>query len=427
MPPTSDASKHLLAAACTPSLRAPVRAATDADVAPRQAERLLGLKLAATARQRAADAAEIGRLAASVDFDALTTTLARARLLPVLGTRLVATAPAVVPDSFRESLEAALAHARRRSALVEQVTLRLATSLADEGIRSIALKGPHLAERLYGDAGMRSSNDIDLLVGPDDFHRAVAVLERDGYRSEDKAPWNHGLPLFEASLRADDAWRPPVDLHWRLHWYEERFSRDFVGRSRPGRDDALPEPQPMDELVALLLYWCRDGLVGLRHSADIGAWWDRYGHDAPPHALEETLAAYPPLRRAITVAALHAEQVVGVPAHRLLSAGRTGERRRRFAARCTEGADPMFKPSADHQSVLVDALLTPRGGAPAFVRRHLVLPKAVITEIYDLPPTARLRRRLRRIYYAVRVSGALVRATIAIVWGVPSRRRARRA
>ena len=413
MPRTSAASRPLLAAARTSSLRPPIRAAAEA--APGRSERLLGRKLAATAQQRAADAAEIGRLAATVDFDALTTTLARARLLPVLGTRLVATAPAAVPDSFRESLEAALAHARRRSALVEQVTLLLATSLAGDGIRSIALKGPHLAERLYGDAGMRSSNDIDLLVGPDDFHRAIAVLERDGYRSEDKAPWNDGLPLFEASLRADDAWRPPVDLHWRLHWYEDGFARDFVRHSRPGRHGML-EPQPLDELAALLLYWCRDGLIGLRHAADVAAWWDRHELDAPATGLEPIMSAYAPLRPALTAAALHAERVAGIPANRLLPGTRpAGTRRLRLAGRCAERADPWSKPRTEAETILVDALLTPRGGRSDFVKRHFVLARCGHRRHLRPAQTAGLRRALRRVYYAARVGGGLLHGTAQIV------------
>ena len=39
----------------------------------------------------------------------------------------------------------------------------------------------------------------------------------------------------------------------------------------------MRSPRPLDELAALLLFWSRDGLGGLRHGADVGA---RLAHGA---------------------------------------------------------------------------------------------------------------------------------------------------
>jgi hypothetical protein len=377
-----------------------------AESGPGDAERQLAIMLAGTAQRRAERSFEIQRLAAVVDYGWLIAALGGARLLPLLGSRLVAAAPHAVPDQFRDALESALTHSRRRAALVEQVALRLLRGLEDEGIGVVALKGPHLAERLHGDAGMRTSVDIDLLVQPEDFHSAVEALERTGYRSEDKAPWLDGLPLFEASLRRDDAWHPSIDLHWRLHWYEEAFSRRFIHRCEPD-ERGVRVPGPLDELAALLLFWTRDGLAGLRHAADIGAWWDRHGHEIEPGALDDLAAAHPPLRRAFAAAALHAEQVVGVLAGRLLPGLGRGERRVRLAGRCANLAHPGTPAQGEAAIVLTDILLTPRGGGAALLRRHLALPAEVIAEIYELPPRARARRAVRRGYYAVRVGARL--------------------
>ena len=379
-----------------------------------EAERRLALLLAGTAQRRAERAFEIHRLAAVADFTWLGQALDNARLLPVLGSRLVDTVPQAVPDTFRDALEASLVRARRRAALVEQLALWLLRRLEEDGVGVVALKGPHLAERLHGDPGMRASNDIDLLVQPEDFHKAVESLERMGYHSENKAPWIDGLPLFEASLRADDAWRPPIDLHWRLHWYEETFSRRFIRRCEPD-DRGFRTPRPLDELAALLIFWSRDGLVGLRHAADVAAWWDRHGAGLPAGALDEITAAHPPLRPMLAAAALHADHTVGVPAHHLLSNPDRSRRRTRLAVRCAALAPPSTPLEAEANVVLMDALLTPHRGAAALVGRHLALPEDVVAGVYDLPPQARMRRRLARLYYAVRVGTRLAHGSGAIL------------
>lgn len=377
-------------------------------------ERRLAIKLAGTAERRAHETFEIQRLAAVADYDWLAGALARARLLALLGSRLVAAAPRAVPGEFRAAVDVAAEHARRRAALVEQVALRLARGLEDERIPVVALKGPHMAERLHGDAGLRASNDIDLLVQPEDFHRAVEVLERTGYRSEDKAPWIDGLPLFEASLHPGDTFRPPIDLHWRLHWYEESFSRRFIGRSAFD-ERGVRAPGPVDELAALLLFWSRDGLAGLRHAADVGAWWDRYGDELGEGILDDLAAAHPPLRRAFAAAALHAEEAVGVPAARLLTDVGEIDRRARLAIRFANLAHPNSPAQSEASIMLADGLLTPRGGAVAFVKRHFALPADVIDEIYELPPGARMRRAVRRAYYAGRVGARLGGGTVQIL------------
>ena len=377
-------------------------------------ERRLALLLAGTAQRRVERASEIHRLAAVADLTWLGRALDSARLLPLLGSRLVETAPQAVPDTFRDALDASRLRARRRAVLVEQLALWLLRQLEEDGVGVVALKGPHLAERLHGDPGMRASNDIDLLVQPEDFHTAVDSLERMGYRSENKAPWIDGLPLFEASLRADDAWRPPIDLHWRLHWYEETFSRRFICRCDPD-ERGFRTPRPLDELAALLIFWSRDGLVGLRHAADVGAWWDGYGAALPAGALDEITEAHPPLRPMLAAAALHADRTVGMPAHHLLSHPDCSRRRTRLAVRCADLAPPSTPLEAEANVVLMDALLTPRRGGAALVARHLALPDDVVAGVYDLPPKAHMQRRLARLYYAARVGTRLAHGSGAIL------------
>lgn len=371
-------------------------------------ERELMLELVRTSDSRLGVAARIGGLAETADFCLLAAALRASRLLPLLGSRLLESVPDVVPDAFREQVQVATQHGRHRATLVEQIAQRLAGDVERAGVPVVMLKGPHLAERLHGDASMRDSTDIDLLVRPEDFHAATRTLTCSGYHLRCRAAWERGLPLFETSLRPPQAWMPPIDLHWRLHWYEDGFSREFVEHCRV--ENGFRVPTPVDELVSLLLFWCRDGLVGLRHAADVAAWWDRFGGSFEPAVLDETVQRHPPLERALSTAVLHASSTTGLPAEQLLS--RPAGRRLRLAAR-VGSMNAVSRSEADACVVALDTLVTPPHGKRAFVRRHFLPPGPVIADIYGLAPRAHTRRMLRHAYFAGRALTRILPAGVA--------------
>lgn len=85
------------------------------------------------------------------------------------------------------------AHVRTRRFAALDRTARLAAlsaALSAAGIRHLGIKGPVLAQQLYGDVAARDSKDIDLLVDPAAMAQAAAVLARLGYA--DTAPGDPG-------------------------------------------------------------------------------------------------------------------------------------------------------------------------------------------------------------------------------------------
>ncbi|HTF45364.1 MAG TPA: nucleotidyltransferase family protein [Terriglobales bacterium] len=58
---------------------------------------------------------------------------------------------------------------------------RLAERFAAANIGMLTVKGPALAVAAYGDPGMRSYGDIDLLVRPSDIYRATEIMIADGF------------------------------------------------------------------------------------------------------------------------------------------------------------------------------------------------------------------------------------------------------
>jgi hypothetical protein len=94
----------------------------------------------------------------------------------------------LVERSFKEkSVEmpgfftAAAQERRNVSEIYVAVLASLLKQFAERGIEVLPLKGPVLAEALYGDVTMRSYNDLDLLVRRENFQRAEVLLSDMGF------------------------------------------------------------------------------------------------------------------------------------------------------------------------------------------------------------------------------------------------------
>ncbi len=278
-----------------------------------RSEQQLILLSAGTAARRLAMSERVEGLIEDVSWPDLAETLYRRKLLPMLGPRMVELAKGRASEEFGATVEHAIETGRRHGAFLQLVSLRAIAMLADAGIRSIALKGPFLGEALYGDPGRRPSSDIDLLVPPEQLHAAVEVIRDLGYRAPIDYVYDSGLPLLHFVLVHDRGELPAVELHWRVHWYEESFASERL-LPRVVNPSGDWRPALADELAALLLFYARDGFVGLRLASDLSAWWDAYGADLGPGALDKLMRTYPALRRVIPVAIRVAEKIVGLPA-----------------------------------------------------------------------------------------------------------------
>jgi hypothetical protein len=340
-------------------------------------ERELALLSTGTEARREADGERLDRLAEIVDWGRLAQLLAAGRALGVLGPRIVAIAGERTGDEFKAALAAALESGRHQEVLLQMAGARAVDALTDAGIRVAVLKGPLLGEAIYAEPGRRPSSDVDLLVAAEDLAAAVGIARELGYEEPDDHVAANGLPLLHFSLAHAHGQLPPLELHWRIHWYERRFARDRLLPPSPESPVGW-RPAPADELAALLLYYARDGFTGLRQASDLGTWWDRFGSEVEDGALEKIGAAYPELRPALAVAMRRAQVTVGLP--RPTSRRELGSRERiavRLAARA-----PVYRSSEQlfAEIGLIDGLLTPPGDLAAFARRQIAPPREVIRE-----------------------------------------------
>jgi hypothetical protein len=324
--------------------------------------------LAGCAAQRAALRERARRVLADADHEALAYELARRRLLPLVGTRALEAAGDLCPPSFHAHVRAAVTAARARGISVE-ADLRHATRLlADRGIHALPLKGPVLAADAHGDFGLRETDDVDLLVAPSALHEAADALTAAGYARAGDPIRPNGLPDLHIALNHPD--RPTIDLHWRVHWYEEAFSADMLARAEPGPDGLL-RARPDDLAAALLLFYARDGLYGVRLAADIAGWWDRHGHALPPHFLEGHARGYPALAPSLTAAAAATERLTGAPASDWLGSAAVHGRRVELATRLSDWTQTGDRDQLAANISLADGLLGPRGSTGDFARRQL--------------------------------------------------------
>jgi hypothetical protein len=364
------------------------------------AERELMLLLAGTAERRVHARDRMVELAEAVDYEALARVLAEQLLLPLIGTRLLAAAPGRATREFQELVERSVRHGRHRAALHEEVTLGVVSELAQAGIPALPLKGALLAAEIHGDAGLRPSNDIDLLVDARSLDAAVAVLRGYGYGDPTDFAWEGGLPLLHYFLPPERPWLLGIDLHWRIHWYEAEFSRALVERSAPDprRGRSLGAA---DELAALLVFFARDSFLGLRLAADLAAWWDVRGGDLDAYPLDSVVSAHPELRAALTTAVAVVERLVGVPGSRLLSPRWSLSGRAAAATRLANWSHDGELTQSIANMTVVDWLLSPKGTRRAFARRYLFQPPAAIARTYGLPEDAHVRQAARRLAHGV--------------------------
>ncbi len=217
-------------------------------MASSQAERQLILLSAGTTARRRAMCEQAGRMIGEVDWPALAETLRARRLLPTLGPRILELAGDRADDELRVGGAAGSGRgASPRRFPAARISAHLAM-LADAEIRSTPLKGPLLGEAIYGDPGRRLSSDIDLLVSPEQLRAAVEVVRGLGYGAPTDHVYDRGLPLLHFVLVHERGELPPVELHWRMHWYERSFARE---RLLPPAVASMGDwrPAPADELA----------------------------------------------------------------------------------------------------------------------------------------------------------------------------------
>lgn len=201
------------------------------------------LLLCARTRADVEDAARIKTLArAGLDWNYLVGLARRHTVLPLLRRQLEAHAGGSVPPEVIQGLRESFRRNAARNLLLAGELLRLTKLLEDEGVRTLAYKGPALAACAYGDLSLRRFIDLDIIVRRRDVPRAAELLRSHGFDAHaglSRAQQETLLRTQHNLAFTRDGGRLSVELHW-----------DVAAR----RFAALP----LDEDV-----WARAVVVGL--------------------------------------------------------------------------------------------------------------------------------------------------------------------
>lgn len=153
-------------------------------------------------------------------------------------------------------------------------------------IRTIVLKGPVLAQELFGDISHRTSSDLDILIPIEDLHKVEALMvqlgfEKDEYIQSVLGDWkwrHHHVTFFHTEKRIK------LEIHWRLGPgpAKEPSFRELWGRKRKSQLTSSPIYMlgHEDLFMFLISHGARHGWSRLRWLMDIhqlttqGLQWD---------------------------------------------------------------------------------------------------------------------------------------------------------
>lgn len=120
----------------------------------------------------------------------------------------VPTLASILPAAVLEAARNERALTAQRNLLLSAELVQLVGYFRRAGIRVLAFKGVIAAVQFYGDLAERPSGDLDLLVRPRDYSRAVDVLVDAGYDLGVEYPTSLQRAFSNPQKGTD------VDLHW---------------------------------------------------------------------------------------------------------------------------------------------------------------------------------------------------------------------
>ena len=331
----------------------------------------LALVAISTSERRSQYAGGVGDLANDVSLSALTRYVLEQRVSLVVPSRLEQLGLPELARALEQRVvarhEQALVDAKVRCVLTDGILRRL----EEVGVPALSLKGVDLSHRVFGDSACRESRDIDILVSARDLERARTLAQSEfSYAPPIDVIGTDGRPLLHYRLEHTHGW-PSLELHWRVHWYETASGAEMLRQSSIAGGQRMMAPD--DELASLLLFYARDGFVGIRDLAAIVAWWDRHGSSLPQSGLGGFAQRFPELAPALAASARVAAELGGLP---LAPLGLDGHRATLRERRAAQLADP--QPGSDTSRLLadmalVDLLLAPTLNLRGFVRRQMLM------------------------------------------------------
>jgi hypothetical protein len=169
---------------------------------------------------------------AGVDWDEYVRLVERHRIPALSWTALKRVTGITIPDEIAKNLKQRSDACRMKALVHLQLLAGILKAFNSANIPAMPLKGPLASLELYGDAGLRESKDLDVLVSPAKLAEAQQCLCQNGWRlrndeshltprqSEFRSKYEQHLTFVHASHKSE------LELHWRTLWgSDDTFER----------------------------------------------------------------------------------------------------------------------------------------------------------------------------------------------------------
>ncbi|OLS38476.1 Renal dipeptidase [Bacillus sp. MRMR6] len=158
---------------------------------------------------------------ADMDWQLFLDLVAHHRLYPIIYTKLKRINEGLVPNLVFKKINNAYKKNTFQMLHLTAVMEEVSRIFTGNNLRLLVLKGPVLAEDLYGDISKRTCRDLDILVSIEDIIEVHHLLEKIGFEQEEE---------FQIDLNLNDwKWRHhhlsfyhpkkhvKIEVHWRLN------------------------------------------------------------------------------------------------------------------------------------------------------------------------------------------------------------------
>jgi hypothetical protein len=217
---------------------------------------------------------------AVVDWPRFVRLTARHRIFGLVHDGLTRAHPDLPPQIARQ-IRVQAEEIVRQGLVMAAECLRLQHIFGQAGVPILFLKGAPLAILAFGNLGLRSSQDIDVLVSPDALPAAIALLTGAGYRRYNPPP-DIGEDILRRlmPLRKDFGFAHPstgtaIELHWRLFLNPHAIVGDPILESsrtvRLSRSEVLRTLGDEDLFAYLCMHGACHSWNRLQWLADINA------------------------------------------------------------------------------------------------------------------------------------------------------------
>jgi hypothetical protein len=159
-------------------------------------------------------------------------------VMPLLYRSISQNCPQAMPAEWLAQLRMQYMMNAARNMKMTAELLRILESLEKAGIKAVPLKGPVLAQQLYGDVALRQFSDLDILVAPEDLQRAIGVFLAQNYECEEDLTERKRSAFLDAMHHyhlSKKLLGITVELHWKSapsHYGLEMDVPSILSRSK---------------------------------------------------------------------------------------------------------------------------------------------------------------------------------------------------